>query len=159
VIVIDKEDLVKTLHVPLKAAGFEKRSLSWYLDGRDTIVVISLQRSNWSKDYYINIGIWLKALGDETLPKHYKCPMNWRVERLFPEKRELILISCELEKSDLNLLANLGVFFEKSVIPFLLECSIEENIKKHLLNGEIINKEMLHRIEAQYYFFGIQEPK
>lgn len=154
---IEKEDLVKTLHAPLKTAGFKKRSLSWYLDGKDTIIVVTLQRSDWSKFYYINIGIWLKALGNELFPKHYKCPMDWRVERLFPKKRKLIISSCDLEKSTLDLLNKLGIFFERSLIPFLLECVDEEKIKTHLLRGTIINKEMLHRIEAQYYFFPTNE--
>ena len=154
---IEKEDLVKTLYAPLKTAGFKKRSLSWYLDGKDTVVIVNLQRSNWSKDYYINIGIWLKALGNEAFPKHYKCPMDWRVEELFPEERELIITSCDLEKSNFDLLKMLTMFFQESLIPFLLECGEEEKIKNQLLNGKIINKEILHRVEAQHYFFPAVE--
>jgi hypothetical protein len=155
--VFEKEDLVNTLHASLKLAGFKKRSLSWYLDGKDTIVVVNLQRSDWSKFYYINIGIWLKALGDELFPKHNKCPMDWRVERLFPKERELIISGCDLEKTNLELLNKLGIFFERSLIPFLLECVDEEKIKTHLLKGTVINKEMLHSIKAQYYFFQTNE--
>jgi len=157
VIVIEKEDLVKALHAPLKAAGFKKRNLSWYLNGRDTFVVVNLQRSDWSKYYYINIGIWLKVLGDEAFPKHYKCPMNWRVEELFPKERELIITCCDLEKSNFDLLNKLSAFFKESLIPFLLECVDEEKIKNHLLNGTIINKEILHSIEAQRYLFSTNE--
>ena len=155
--VIEKDNLVKTLHVPLKTAGFKKRSLSWYLNGKDTIVVVNLQRSDWSKLYYINIGIWLKALGDELFPKHYKCHMYWRVERLYPNERELIITSCDLEKSNPDLLNRLQVFFESNLVPFLLECGDEGKIKSQILDGSIINMELLHRVEPRYYFFGINE--
>jgi hypothetical protein len=155
--VIEKDDLVKTLHTSLKTAGFKKRSLSWYLNGKDIIVVVNLQRSDWSKFYYINIGIWLKALGDESFPKHYKCHMNWRVERLFPNERELIIATCDLEKSNLDLLNKMHALFENSLIPFLLECVDEEKLKNHILNGAIVNKKMLDRVEPRYYFFGTNE--
>jgi hypothetical protein len=156
--VIEKEDLVNTLHLPLKAAGFKKRSLSWYLYGRDTIVVVNLQRSDWNKDYYINIGIWLKALGDETFPKYYKCPMVWRVEELFPKERELIITGCDLEKSDLDMLNELSAFIKAWLIPFLLDCVDEEKIKNHLIIGTIVNKKILHHIKARQYFFPENEP-
>ena len=153
---IEKNDLVKSIHAPLKIAGFKKRSLSWYLNGKDTIVVVNLQRG-FGKNYYTNIGIWLKALGDEIFPKEYQCHMCWRLERMFPTERELIIKSCELEISDANLLSKLQAFFESRVIPFLLECLDEGKIKSQILEGSIINKKMLYRVEPRYYFFGTSE--
>ncbi len=151
---IEKNDLVKALDTLLKKAGFTRRSLSWYLEGKDTIVVVNLQRSDWSKFYYINIGIWLKALGDEQFPKHQRCHLDWRVERLFPDERELIISGCDLEKSNPDMLNELCAFLENRLVPFLLECVDEEKLKYQILNGTIINKKMIHWAKSRYYFFG-----
>jgi len=36
-------------------SGYIKRGQTWYLDGKEIIVVINLQKSNWGNFYYFNI--------------------------------------------------------------------------------------------------------
>jgi hypothetical protein len=102
---IDLQNLKNAIYTPLKKAGFMNKSQSLYLDGDDTIIVINLQKSNWSKLYYINMGIWLKAFGEGLFPKFNHCHLYYRIEHFFPTKRELILTACNLDRSDLVVLS------------------------------------------------------
>lgn len=155
---IEKDHLTKALHIPLKSAGFKKKSSSWYLDGQDTIVVVNLQRSNWSRCYYVNIGIWLKALLEVTFPKHYQCHIDLRLDELFPSDSGLIATACDLEKSDLSQLHNLTVLFETRVLPFLFECGQEDQLKAQIQSSLVLAPKMLRRVEARYYLLGADRP-
>jgi hypothetical protein len=63
----------------LKPAGFRKAGNNWYRDGTDTVLVLNLQRSMWSRSYYLNFGLWLKDFGEVARPKEYQCPIRKRM--------------------------------------------------------------------------------
>lgn len=132
---IDKDTFKKAIAKPFKQAGFIKKGLSWYLDGRDALIVFNLQRSDWGARYYLNMGIWLKAFGEAIFPKYNHCPLDFRVERFFPERRELILLGCSLEESNLPLLADLTEFIESELIPFLQACTDESKLRELVAQG------------------------
>lgn len=66
----------------LRARGYSKRSGSWYRTQRETVAVIDLQRSNYSPAYYLNVALWLLALGREAYPKEHHCHVRTRIDEL-----------------------------------------------------------------------------
>ena len=142
----------KAVGLPLEKSGFSKKGQSWYLDGKDAIIVLNLQKSNWDELYYVNFGIWLKAFGTEQFPHFNHCHMYYRVERLFPDERELIITGCDLARSNPDNLANLSLFIERRLIPFALECT-EEGKLRELMSGGLL-KGGLVRHEAKTYLMG-----
>lgn len=146
---IDKKLFKKSIAAPLERAGFLKKSQSWFLNGKDVVLVINLQKSDWNEAYYINIGIWLKALGDMAFPKENQCHLSYRAESLFPEQRELILLGCSLEKSNPQMLIDLSNFFENRLIPFLHECT-DENKLRELMSQGMLTKGLVMK-EARLY--------
>ena len=62
----------------LKPLGFTKRAATWHRDGEALIAVLNLQKSQWSEDLYLNLGVYLKALGDETRPPESRCHVRCR---------------------------------------------------------------------------------
>src|SRR5262245_50495126 len=72
----------KPFEESLKNAGFTKKSGSWYHDKSDAILVANLQKSNYGDQYYVNLAIWLKALGDAQYPKEHKCHIGLRLDSL-----------------------------------------------------------------------------
>jgi len=62
-----------------KAAEMTKHSGSWYRTGDDVITVLNLQKSQYSLRYYVNVGWWLRALGDAKFPKEneLQCESGW----------------------------------------------------------------------------------
>jgi hypothetical protein len=146
---IDKKNLKEAIANPLEKADFSFRGQTWYINGQDVLIVINLQKSSWDDMNYMNIGFWLKGLGEPSYPSYNHCHLYFRLERLFPEQSELILTSCSLEKSNIRLLVDLSGFIEKSLVPFLKECTKEEKLKELMAKGELNNGIVLK--EAKQY--------
>lgn len=121
----------------LEQSGFRRRGQSWLWNGPDGIAVVNLQRSNWANEYYVNIGIWLKALGGSQLPEIHECHLSFRLESLFPDHRELILVGCSLEDSSEEILADLSKFFQEEVIPFVKQCTRLEVLRNFMFEGRL----------------------
>ncbi len=149
---IDKRTFKNAIAAPLDKAGFKKKGQSWYLDGKDAIIVVNLQKSDWSEIYFINMGIWLKNLGETSFPQYNHCHLYYRIERFFPEQRELILVGCSLDKSNQQMLDELSEFIESEVIPFLRNCTDENKLRELMLQGALEGG--LVRLEARWYLSG-----
>ncbi|MEH7501553.1 DUF4304 domain-containing protein [Neobacillus drentensis] len=50
--------------------GMKKTRNSYYLDGKDLLVVLGLQKSSYSSGYYFNLGYIIKAINDKQYPKY-----------------------------------------------------------------------------------------
>jgi hypothetical protein len=136
---IDKKTFKQSIATTLENANFVKRGQSWYLDGEDAIIVLNLQKNDWDEEYFINIGMWLKALGDADYPQENKCHLSYRAERLFPGEQELIRTGASLRNSNTKMLADLTEFLKIKVIPFLMECTHESKIRELLTMGKLKN--------------------
>lgn len=73
-----------------KANDLAKKGASLYLEQVATIGVFNLQRSQWGPHYYVNIALWLRALGEDTRPKEYACHVRTRMDALFSDETEYI---------------------------------------------------------------------
>lgn len=80
--------IVDSFRSVLKPAGFRQKKDNWFLSNDDTVVVVNLQKSSYSKKYYVNIGIWLKVLGDVETPQHAKCHVRCRIGALLNQHEE-----------------------------------------------------------------------
>jgi hypothetical protein len=134
---IDKDIFIQGFFRPFTQNGFKRKGNSCYLPGERIIVVVNLQRSDWGPRYFINIGFWIKDFGDESFPSVFKCPLNYRVERLFPERQELISESCYLPESNNQLIENLYEFVELDLLPFLRNCTELEFLRALLKQGKL----------------------
>ncbi len=65
----------------LKPHGFKRKTTSWYRQFPEVTQVVNLQRSPWGPQYYINLGVALRALLDDPNPKENHCHARARIER------------------------------------------------------------------------------
>jgi hypothetical protein len=78
---IPKEKLIEDLKIKLKTLGFKKTRTTWHKSIDTLIMVFNIQGSQWStEDYYINLGIYIKSLGNETAPPEYRCHIRTRID-------------------------------------------------------------------------------
>lgn len=70
---LSKEELILQLKPLFKSAGFKKIRSTWYKSTDDLIFVFSLQGSIYGPEYYIDLGIIIRALWDEDTPHIYDC--------------------------------------------------------------------------------------
>lgn len=66
----------------MKSAGFSKKSGSWYRVSDEVITVVELQKSQYGLQYYVNVALWLRALGEANAPKEQACHVRTRLSRL-----------------------------------------------------------------------------
>lgn len=129
-----KANFKKAFGDALKAVGFAKKGPSWFKDGSDSIVVLSLQKSDFDEKYYVNFGVWLKSLGDAAFPSENKCHIQARLTSLFPEQSVMIEQACRLTSGADEFAVFIEFLWEK-VAPFCEDCLRIEGLQASFANG------------------------
>lgn len=80
-----------------KAAGFTKKSGTWCRRQSETIAVLELQKSQCGAQYYVNVALWLLALGEANCPKEHTCHLRSRLDELLPEHEDQLKIVLNLD--------------------------------------------------------------
>ena len=91
----------------LKALGFKKKARTWTRETPDAFQVVNLQKSAFGEQVYVNVAVYLKALGDETSRPEHRCHIRARLERVAPESlsEEIRSLNASLPMPDLLLSA------------------------------------------------------
>jgi hypothetical protein len=86
----------------LQILGFKRKANSWIRTSAEVSQVTNLQKSNYGRQYYINLGFLPRELGQDTNeyvhPRHEKCPIRMRIEDLLPNAPQEIAEVLDLEK-------------------------------------------------------------
>jgi hypothetical protein len=118
----------------MKKAGFQKKSDGWYRDTNEAVLVANLQKSNFGEQYYVNLGIWLKVLGEVPFPKEYQCHIRVRAATLEPERQkywESEVFNLEhREILDAGRFDLVQSFLETTALPFLLACGSLSELRR-----------------------------
>lgn len=120
----EKHNLVKAIAPTLKMHGFKKKDSTWHRTKEGFIQTFNVQGSQWSKSFYLNLGLYVTALGDETTPPEYRCHIRNRVDDVASDRlrcNQLLdlenSIPAEVRFKELN------EIIESSAIPWLEEFS------------------------------------
>ena len=98
---VKKRDLESCFDASLKPAGFKKKGGTSYQSNEETIVLIDLQQSNYGDQYYINIAVWIRALGENEFPKEHQCHVRVRFGSAFPQLKVMSEALFNLEDASL----------------------------------------------------------
>lgn len=140
-----KNFLTATLDRILTACGFRKKADTWYSEKLETILVINLQKSQWGQQYYVNLAVWFKALGEVKIPpKEHLCHVRARLTVLTNDSLEKALDLEGKELDDLQKQRIIENSIRETAIPFLEECSTLASLKRQY-EGERLAKVMVHK--------------
>ena len=103
------------------SAGLKKKSGRWYRHCEDVIVVVDLQKSYWGNSYYVNMGFFLRALGEKLFPLGRECPISVRLESLGQDQQSRIekILNLEYDIADDQRLKELSDFLDSYLRPAL----------------------------------------
>jgi hypothetical protein len=105
---MDVETFAEKLGAELKVHGFKKQRLNWHIDLPGSIAVLNVQVSPWGDgSYYINVGIYLKAIGDESNPPHNRCHVQQRLELSSPAEVAKAALTWFNERASIEALSSL----------------------------------------------------
>jgi len=139
--------IVTAFEEPLEKAGFRKKSGSWYLDKVDSILVVNLQKSNYGEQFYVNLAVWLRALGSDVFPKEHKCHIRIRLASLVGEEVTKCFDAQDSTFTDGARARLIRSLMEEHAIPFLRDCSSIKGIRRCLKEGTLENGFVHHQVE------------
>ncbi|PWF43921.1 DUF4304 domain-containing protein [Massilia glaciei] len=119
----------------LKARGFKKTGATWYRNLDRMIQVLNIQKSPYADNFYVNVGIYLKALGDELRPPEARCHFRFRAESVLgaDERFELNRLLDFTQKAPTSdRYQDIQILLEKSALLWLDENSTEQALWKLL---------------------------
>jgi Domain of unknown function (DUF4304) len=86
----------------IEIMGFTRKSNNWTRASAEVSQVINLQKSNYGRQYYINLGFLPKEMAQDSTdyahPRHEKCPVRLRIEDILPNPAQEIAETLDLEK-------------------------------------------------------------
>jgi hypothetical protein len=113
---IGKEQQIRDLAQLLKPLGFKKHRATWHREAVDTIQTINVQGSQWGPEYYLNVGMYLCALGKELTPPEYRCHVRSRIHP--PDRNaETLVRECEEWFRQFGTVASLVAHSKSGTLP------------------------------------------
>jgi hypothetical protein len=139
----------------LKGHSFTVKGNTWYSVRDDVVQVLNLQKSQWGAQYYVNLGVWVKAIEGSEKPPSHKCHIQMRLSALshctqlmkdaFDEETKNI---SETQRDELVVQA-----ISQAAIPFFDSLLNIEDIKKAIQEGSL-KKGMVHAKLKEYIAKG-----
>jgi hypothetical protein len=122
--------------------GFEKHAGAWYTSSAEVVAVIDLQSSLHGRQYYVNLGFWLRALGDQTHPKPERCHVMVRLETLLATEetaRQRLAALLDLEQGipDDEREAELVAFLTNRARPLIKRLRTLSDVREALSDGRL----------------------
>ncbi|WP_082585445.1 DUF4304 domain-containing protein [Hydrogenophaga sp. Root209] len=77
----------------LKVSGFKKKAKTWRRHCPDVIQVLNLQKSPYGDNMYVNLGVYVRSLGEEQNPPENRCHVQVRLERVTQSEREQCVVA------------------------------------------------------------------
>ena len=137
----------------MKELGFKKQGPTWHRSSVDVIEVFNIQGSQWSKNFYINLGTYFKEIGSEDKPKEYDCHIRQRLCGIADDLNECnSTLSFENSIKLEERIDNLRKLVSQYAIPWLERCATVEGARNYLLNEK---KHGLPVAKQTWEFLGI----
>jgi len=128
----------------LRAAEFLRKTNTWYRELQETIQVVELQQSNFSKQLFVNIGVLVKGVGAtarKVPPGEHECHIRVRIEGLgHPENEDATLALFNLEDDSAagaDRQSAVEEVVNGAVVPLLRLCSTRAGISAAYREGRL----------------------
>ena len=132
------------IEAALKGAQFQRKSSTWYRDMEEAVVIVDVQKSNFGEQYYVNLGILVKELGqirDKLPPKENECHIRLRLESLTHEEEQYVQeVVLRLDNTSLGpkeRQQRVHDLIAEVALPFLLQCGTRAGIREAERRGQL----------------------
>jgi len=99
---VNTKELHEVFDDVLAPLGFRRRKETWYKTNPDTISVINLQKSQWGGQYYVNLAVYLRDLGNSTLPQESQSHIRVRLTAIVGSDAVSVEEALDLEREGLS---------------------------------------------------------
>ncbi|WDT84405.1 DUF4304 domain-containing protein [Alteromonas sp. 009811495] len=148
----EKKHLENVLKPYMKEKGFKKKGGTWCKDVGDFLQVVNIQGSPYSKMFYINLAVYIKALGNNVWPAEHDCHIRIRLNSFCLEQGVTELLNYEDYGFDGQPREKLLEILESDGLPWLDKCSSFKGAKReYVLPNRVMTK---HKREALDEYFN-----
>ncbi|MGF7005741.1 hypothetical protein [Aminobacter sp. BE322] len=145
----------KSIEDSLLSVGFVKAGEVLRLEGEEISTLVGFGKG-FGNQWFVNVGFWIHALGSQCPEKIEKSHMYFRIERIFPNLREIILTSGDLsDKHQPDALDRLVSHIHGDIGVKLRELTSEGGLRRAMEAGALttaglIRKEAINYFEARW---------
>jgi hypothetical protein len=77
-----------------KERHWRKRALTWHKAEPETVLAFHAEKNRWGANRYsFHCGVYIRALGNESTPPFFRCPVQVTLDRIVPDAAHLERIS------------------------------------------------------------------
>ena len=116
----------------MKALGFRKKARNWWRTSDYAVQVLSLQKSQFGEQLYVNVAVYLSQLGNELSPPHNRCQIQARLETVVDSKYWNEIAAAQTETSPSPALIEAVL---KGGVAWLDQLSTPTGIRTYLREG------------------------
>lgn len=151
---MDASRFKKGLERVLTSKGFARHGKSLRREGQKVETLISFEKG-FGSQWFINVGFWLTELGDAVPELVHQTHLYFRLERLFPKFREVILTAGAISDVGQEMAyEELVRVLDSDLDSPLNELGTEEGLSSALRNNQL-DKGLVTKT-ARDYFAGAQ---
>jgi hypothetical protein len=128
-----RRDIVRSTFAEFASAtGRSRKSKSWYRRTDETIVVLTLVRLPYGRQYSLAVGVVVRALDADETPKDKDCALRSRFDRLVPatlEHRLNDLFDLEVSMDAADRQDELLGLFRSSLLPVIESAATVDGLR------------------------------
>jgi Domain of unknown function (DUF4304) len=143
-----KQALSTALKQLMRDHDYTKKALTWHKAGAETIRVLNVQQSQWGLQFYINLAIYIRALGSEMLPAESHCHIRMRFNHIVPDASMLepLLDFESVQNSAISRAEQVAAFVGHYGLPWLEAWADIHYVKAQLTLGRPKGSAILKRV-------------
>jgi Domain of unknown function (DUF4304) len=130
---MSRRDIVRSIVEEfVSTSGLSRKSKSWYRLGDETIVVLTLIRFPYGRQYFLAVGVVLRELDADQAPKEKDCPIRTRFDRVVPstvEHRVNDLFDLQFSIADSDRRDELLELLRSELVPLMDAASTLEGLR------------------------------
>ncbi|MEO3867166.1 DUF4304 domain-containing protein [Rheinheimera fenheensis] len=146
-----KKDLEGIFKPLLKELRFRKKGGTWWRELDGYIQVVNIQGSQFSKRFYLNLGVYITSLGEKSQPTEYDCHIRIRLDALHSANEVNELLNYENMALGNSERSKLAIILKEHGIPWLNQCSCFEGAKaEYVLPNRVMTKHQREALDAYF---------
>lgn len=126
------KDLIDLIHSELKPLGYKKKGRKWSIETEELVKDVSIQKSNFSKFYYINYGFIIKKLDLGNFYHHYAS----RLGGITQEENRFVQTFLDFENDENKDVVKFTKVFRAVLIAELNSINRIQDLRSHIVEKQ-----------------------
>jgi hypothetical protein len=137
---MNTKELLDVINAVLAPAGFRRRKETWYRANEDTVTLVNLQKSQWGGQFFVNLAVYLRALGNAASPAEHQAHIRVRLTSIAGESSAPLDEALDLERAGISTESRASRITAAMIdvaLPFLTDRSVVPALRQLYATGQL----------------------